>query len=141
MFVAGFIGSPAMNFFHGAVEKLGDGLAFRNEEMNLILPEGLVRKYEEDAGRKVVLGIRPHHIQDARLSQQLPGWEKLKAKVEVVEPLGNEVVLVLSLGGTQFRAAVDPHTDAKVHDVIEIRLDLNKMYLFDEVTEEVINQR
>jgi len=139
MFVAGFIGSPAMNFFQGVLEEGICGLAFRNREMNLTLPEELGRKYQRYTGRKVVLGIRPHHMHDARLSQQLPGWEKMKAKVEVVEPLGNEVVLVLSVGEIQFRAVVDPHTEAKVHEVVELLIDLNKMHLFDEGTEEVIH--
>lgn len=138
MFVAGFIGSPAMNFFRGVVEHERDGLVFRNEALHLALPEECRKRYEKAAGGKVVLGIRPHHMQDAARSPVLPGWTVLKAKVELVEPVGNEAVLLLSVGGMQFRAVVDPHTEAKVHHEMEIRLDLTKMHLFEEETEEAI---
>ena len=138
LFVAGFIGSPAMNFFPGAVEGEGGRLFFRNEEMELPLPELWRDKRVEVTGRRVVLGIRPHHMKEAALSPALEGWEKVIAKVEVMEPMGNEVVLLLSMGKTQFRAAVDPHTKSRVHDLIEVWFDLNRIHLFDEKTEEAI---
>jgi len=138
MFVAGFIGSPAMNFFSGGLERDRDELVFRNEELDLTLPEECRKRCENAAGKKVMLGIRPHHMQDAALSPDLPGWTRLKARVELVEPMGNEVVLLLSIGGMQFRAVVDPHTEARAHHEMEIRVDLTKIHLFDEKTEEAI---
>lgn len=138
MFVAGFIGSPAMNFFSGVLESADDRLRFRNEKLSLTVPDELRKKYVKAGHRKVVLGIRPHHMKDAALSPHLPGWTTLKARVELVEPVGNEVVLLVSIGETQFRAVVDPHTEAKIHHEMEIRLDLTKIHLFDEKTEEAI---
>jgi multiple sugar transport system ATP-binding protein len=138
MFVAGFIGSPAMNFFRGHLEKDGGRLLFKNEAMSLIIPDDRSRGCERAAGKTVVLGIRPHHMQDAAWSPEMRDRATVKAKVDLVEPVGNEVVLLLSLGGTQFRAAVDPRTEAKMHQEVEIRLDLTKIHLFDEETEEAI---
>ncbi|RJR53987.1 MAG: sn-glycerol-3-phosphate ABC transporter ATP-binding protein UgpC [Desulfobacteraceae bacterium] len=138
MFVAGFIGSPAMNFFRGVVERDHDRFFFRNEEMSLLLPDELRKQHEKAAGRRVVLGIRPHDMTDAELSSDSPGWSGMKGRVELVEPTGNEVVLLLSLGSTQFRAVVDPGTKAKVHQEIEIRFDPAKIHLFDDETEKAI---
>jgi multiple sugar transport system ATP-binding protein len=127
-----------MNFFRGVLEEDGGRLAFRNEEWSLIFSDEWRKRYERAAGRRVVLGIRPHHMQDAALLPESPGWSRLTAKVELIEPMGNEVVLLLSRGGMQFRAVVDPHTEAKMHNEMEILIDLTKIHLFDEKTEEAI---
>ncbi len=134
MFVAGFIGSPAMNFFSGVLEADGGQLLFRNEALALILPDERRRRYEKVTGGRVVMGIRPHHMQDAALSPDLPGWTRVSARVELVEPVGNEVVLLLSRAGMQFRAVVDPHTEARAHQEMGIRMDLTKLHFFDEKT-------
>ena len=138
IFVAGFIGSPAMNFFSVMVEKEDSRIILKNERFRLAVPEELHEKYKRTLGNRMVLGLRPHLIQDAYLSQAQPGWYKLKASVEVVEPMGNEVDLLLSIGNVQFRAIVDPHTTAKVNEEIELLINMNKMHLFDEKTEEII---
>ncbi|UCH19655.1 MAG: TOBE domain-containing protein [Deltaproteobacteria bacterium] len=66
------------------------------------------------------------------------GWDRLKAKAEVIEPTGNEVVLLLSIGDIQFRAIVGPQTKAEANEELELFVNMNKMHLFDIKTEEII---
>jgi multiple sugar transport system ATP-binding protein len=138
IFVAGFIGSPAMNFFPVAVEREGSQIVLKNSSFRLTVPEKLQNKYKKITGSPAILGLRPHVIQDASLTKCQPGWDRLTAKAEVIEPMGNEVVLLLSIGDIQFRAIVDPQTKAKANEDIELLFNMNKMHLFDEKTEEVI---
>jgi multiple sugar transport system ATP-binding protein len=140
MFVAGLIGSPAMNFFPGGVEIDGSGLFFANREMKLRIPDRFKAGYEGACGWNVCLGIRPQSIHDAMLAEWTPGMERVKTRVKLVEPLGNEVILLLSNGKETFRAVVDPHTGASSNTAMEVLFDMNKMYLFDVETETVIRQ-
>jgi len=138
IFVAGFIGSPAMNFFSVSVTKEGTRIMLKDNHFHLPVPEALQAKYEGVVGSNAVLGLRPHMIQDASLTVCQPGWERLKAKAEAVEPMGNEVVLLLSMGSIQFRAIAGPQTKAEVNREIELLVNMNKMHLFDANTEEII---
>ena len=138
MFVAGFIGSPAMNFFPGHVERDESGLFFANPDMKLRIPDRFRARYEGACGREIVLGMRPQSIHDALLADPAPGMERVETRVQLVEPLGNEVILLLSTGRERFRAVVDPRTCACGNKAMEVLFDMNKMYLFHGETEEVI---
>ncbi len=140
MFVAGFIGSPQMNFIDAKIDKRADGtyiLFGENEQVKL--PEGKAKKLEESgfAGTEVVLGIRPEDIHDDELF--ISNSENvIDAKVEVVEPLGAETYLYLTIQGKQFIARVNPRTGAKPQDQIKVAFDATKIHLFDKETEKTI---
>ena len=138
LFVAGFIGSPSMNLLElSVVEENGrlyvDGKAFR-----LVIPRGIEKTYRSRVSEDVIFGIRPEHINDRAFARDIPGRDELEALVDVVEPVGSEVILIVSAGAHQLTAKVDSHTKASVHQPIRLSVDMNQMHLFDKKTGEVI---
>ena len=135
LFVAGFIGSPQMNFFDvkcvtedGKVKlELGGTRIALPEEKGKALLEG---GYE---GKTVVIGIRPKDVYDARLRTDLP--DVIEAPIKVYELLGAEVFLYAEVEGANLTASVEPETTAKVGDRISFALDVNKIHVFDKETE------
>ena len=138
MFVAGFIGSPAMNFVEASVVQDNGRLYVDAGSFRLAIPGSLEGRYRARLNDEVVFGIRPEHIKDRSFSSDIPGRDELEAVVDVVEPVGSEVILIVTVGTHQLTAKVDPHTKASVHQPIELSVDMNKMHLFDKETGEVI---
>jgi len=129
-FVAGFIGSPAMNFFNGKIHQNGGGPV-----ADAGFFSAPVRGEAASAsGKDVTIGIRPEDIEDLAHS----GSRELvpvDAKVEVVEFLGNELQLELSAGGQNFIARMSTETQAKPGDMLRVGLNLRKMHIFDKQSE------
>ena len=138
IFVAGFIGSPAMNFLDVRVTEENGSLFLAGETFRLQVPKGLEGRYLEAKDQEAILGIRPQDIYDKGIRGSFPGGEPLHATVEVVEPVGSEVILLTTCGSAQLTAAVDPQTRAKPHAEMELLVDLNQMHLFDKSTEQVL---
>jgi multiple sugar transport system ATP-binding protein len=140
MFVAGFIGSPQMNFISTKVERRGDEvhLLFSNEDIKL--PEGKAKKLEgtDYIGREVILGIRPENLHDEAVFLDSLTDSIVEAKVEFVEMLGFETLLYLMVDDIDFVARVNPRTRARAGDTIKVAFDTNKVHLFDKETERVI---
>jgi multiple sugar transport system ATP-binding protein len=139
-FVAGFIGSPAMNFFSGKIEA-GEVPVFAESSvgLRLTLPEQFGRRVTSYADRGITLGIRPEHIYDARRCEGAEVKVKVKARVEVVEPMGNEVYVYFSTNPAtmcvaRINAAEEPETGREM----EIVFDTAKVHLFDAETGEVV---
>jgi len=131
LFVAGFIGSPAMNFLPVRVtDDSGDLLAV-GENLGLTIPNQLHERYRRAGHRDVILGIRPEHIFDYTIKGPFPGGQRLNALIEVVEPIGSEVVLLATCGASQLTARVEPQTQAKPQMHLDLILDMNHMHLFD----------
>jgi multiple sugar transport system ATP-binding protein len=105
LFVGGFIGSPAMNLLEADVEREGDRLALTLGSQRLMLDDGVPRALAEYAGRRIILGIRPEGLEDAAVEHGDDDREHLKAKVELREALGSEIVLHLHIDA--FRAQTD----------------------------------
>jgi len=139
-FVAGFIGSPAMNFFETHLIEENGSLYLQGEKFKLLIPKNLQRRYCDAKDQKVIWGIRPEHIYDydKEIKDSLQGGETMRATVELVEPVGSEVILLLSCGLDQFSACVDPKTKARMHDEIELTVDMNHMHLFNKSTGEAL---
>lgn len=141
MFVAGFIGSPAMNFMDAKIEKQGDDYyaegfgAFRIKVPDKFKSE--LQGYEE---KRVVFGIRPEDLTDARITHDLDITEdnSFEAEVEVVEPMGSEIYLYLAIDEHEMIARVDAESDAEVGDKIKLGVYPKKMHIFDNETEEAI---
>lgn len=132
LFVAGFIGSPQMNFIEAAVIKHNDALYLERGETRFSLtPEhSTILADKGYAGRNVILGIRPKDI--------TLGGDSTKASVNRVENLGTDVLLYLTIEGVPCVAILDSDTDAKHGDVVSVRLDLAKAHLFDGDTGEAL---
>lgn len=131
IFVAGFVGSPAMNFFDVLVTEQNGSLLLKGEVFTFSIPKPLIDRYLKAKDQMAILGIRPQDIFDKEVRGPFPGGELLRATVEVVEPVGSEVILLASCGSAQLTATVDPKTLATPHAAIEFLVDMNKMHLFD----------
>jgi multiple sugar transport system ATP-binding protein len=140
MFVAGFIGSPSMNFFPGTIRSHGTGLDFLETNSGaspliVSLDERLARQVSSRVGRAVILGLRPEDISEAVRSPSGPGCE---VKVELVEPMGAETYLHLTTGATNFIARVKPLNRYTQGQFVSVFLDLTKAHCFDPATQNVI---
>jgi multiple sugar transport system ATP-binding protein len=133
MFVAGFIGSPSMNFTRGTLVK-DDDLMFNSKNFKLTIDKTLSKTIDIDKQRDVVLGIRPEHISaDPGFKDKWPG---LSVEVEVIEPMGNESYMYCRTGGQSFilRGPVSPHI--KVGDTVPVYFNLEHIHFFDPDTEQ-----
>jgi multiple sugar transport system ATP-binding protein len=137
LFVAGFIGSPQMNFFDAkctvsggkVVLEVGSNKITLSEEKSKALIDG---GYE---GKTVVMGIRPEDVHDA----QMKSYDSIiEAPVKVYELLGAEVYLYSEVEGANMTARVDPRTTAKAGDTVKFGLDTEKIHVFDKETEKAI---
>lgn len=133
-FVAGFIGSPAMNFFN---VKVSAGKLTNNEGLNMDLPEGKAKLLKEQGyeGKEVILGIRPEDIQASNLAQQAYPNQTIEAEVVVSELLGAETMLYLKAGSTEFVSRVEARDFRNPGEKITVALNLNKSHFFDAQTE------
>ena len=137
LFVAGFIGSPQMNFFNGTLEKDGDDVYANIGDAKLKLPQGKASKPELEAyfGKEVVFGIRPEHIHDEETFIANAPEGVVDAYVDVTEMMGAETYLYLLINGEKAIARVNSRSNAQNGDTIKVALDLNKLHIFDKDTE------
>jgi multiple sugar transport system ATP-binding protein len=137
LFVAGFIGSPQMNFIEAKVIRHGTDVLLNFGEYNIKLPESKTRKLIEGQyeGKDVILGIRPEDIHDEDIFLNASPESTIDATVEVTELLGADTNLYLLVAGQPVTARVNSRTTAKIGDVIKIAFDVNKMHVFDKATE------
>lgn len=140
IFVAGFIGSPQMNFMEAKVlEQNGDiVITFDNE--TIVLPEDKAKIIKEKSyiGKTVIMGIRPEDIDDGVTFLEAHKDAIVEAKVEVVELMGAETNIYMSKGDTNIVVRVNGSSMAKVGDKIKIALDINKIHIFDKETENTV---
>ncbi len=138
LFVAGFIGSPQMNFLDAEVVVNGDSVTLKFGENSVVLPESKAKAVKPYAGKTVILGIRPEDISDyPRFVSEHPECV-CKTKVTGYELLGSEVLLYYSLNDTAMTAKVDSSTPARLGDEITIAFDVAKIHVFDKETEQTI---
>ena len=140
LFVAGFIGSPQMNFIDAKVQKNGSDVLLVFDEYSVKLPEAKAKKLI-DAGyedKTVVLGIRPEDIKDEEMFISQAAGCCLDATVKVYEMLGAEVFLYFTVGKADITVRVNPRTTARPGDTVTIAFDMSKAHVFDKETEEVI---
>ncbi|HZS81644.1 MAG TPA: sn-glycerol-3-phosphate ABC transporter ATP-binding protein UgpC [Stellaceae bacterium] len=138
-FVAGFIGSPAMNFIPCRLEESGGGgLTVRvGDGLVLPVPSGRTASYRAHLGKELILGLRPEHITEAHPHAE-PGTAEFAVPVDVVEPMGMETMLYFAMSGTQICARVSPETPASPGATVNLLADLRHMHLIDPTTNQVI---
>src|SRR5579872_6689805 len=129
-FVAGFIGSPAMNFIPCRLEESGGGgLTVRlGDGLVLPVPSGRTASYRAHLGKELILGLRPEHITEAHPHAE-PGTAEFAVPVDVVEPMGMETMLYFAMSGTQICARVSPETPASPGATVNLLADLRHMHL------------
>ena len=140
LFVAGFIGSPQMNFVDAVPQKEGNNvyLHFHNQKV-LLLPEKAKKVVDGGyLGKEVVMGIRPEHVYDDEARIQAFPNSVIEGKITVYELLGAEVYLYFDTEGFSMTARVNPRTTARSGDTVKFALDMEKIHIFDKETEQVI---
>ncbi len=130
-FVAGFIGSPSMNFVRGKIISEGEQIIFDEGKVQIPLSDIQSEKLSSHLGSEVLWGIRPEDIYDPDTIGRDVTTVEINAKVEVVEPMGNEVFLNLTTGSTPFVARVDPLSMPQVDQKIKLAVDIDKAHFFD----------
>ena len=140
MFVAGFIGSPQMNFIDAQVVKVGSDvvLTFGNNAIKVSEARGKALIENGYEGKTIVLGIRPEDIHDEQIFLNQSPDTVVDAEIKVYEMLGAEVFLYFSLDQYEITARVNPRTTARPGDTIKVAFDASKIHLFDKETEQVI---
>jgi multiple sugar transport system ATP-binding protein len=135
MFVAGFIGSPAINMFNGTLSYGGGAAVFDCKDFRVQITPAQQEILAAYANKQVVLGIRPEDIYDARFNTMAEFPQNLKAECDLVEPLGSEYHIMFKTPGYNFTASFDPKELPKVGQTLEISFDLSKAHVFDPETE------
>jgi multiple sugar transport system ATP-binding protein len=139
MFVAGFIGSPAMNYFEAKLDRRDGGGTVDFGPFNLPLPAEKLSNVADHLGKPIYFGIRPEDVHDAHyVPRGVDEAAKLNANVTVVEPLGSEVFAYVENGGKEMVARLDPRTGARVGQPIDLVIDMGKMHIFDRETEKAL---
>ena len=132
LFVAGFIGTPPMNFFDGIIIEKADGLYFREDSFEIKVLDKWKENLISFVDKKVVFGIRPEDISWSKDEGDI--YPKIKAEIEVVEPMGSETYLYLNTGSHSFIARVEALRRFKVGDKMELPLFMPKAHVFCQET-------
>lgn len=138
-FVAGFIGSPAMNFFDAKVAGSDKEMFLDAEEFRLPAPPDRREKLTGFMGRPVVLGIRPEDIHDRDYAPGNLNGAPVDVLVDVIEPMGSEIYLHLLSGAKSYVARVDPRSKARPGNSVQVLMNLDRLHLFDKETDRAID--
>ena len=134
-FVAGFIGSPAMNFIPCRLEDVGGALRIRlTDRISFALPPSRAARYSAlPRTEKLLLGLRPEHLTESHAHLE-PGVETFETVLDVTEPMGMETLVYFGLDGTPVCGRVNPNAGAKDGAPMRLAMDLNNMHLLNEAT-------
>jgi multiple sugar transport system ATP-binding protein len=135
IFVGGFIGSPAMNFFKG---KLSDNkFTIENENVAISVPEGKMKYLREQGfvGKEIIMGVRPEDIHDEPIFIESSEGTRISVKVDVSELLGAETMVYSSVSGQDFVARLDSRSHIQPGEKIDLAFDMNKSHFFNPETE------
>ncbi|MCI5751650.1 MAG: ABC transporter ATP-binding protein [Oscillospiraceae bacterium] len=154
LFVAGFMGSPQMNFIDSVLRKTEDGkfaVEFGSEDTKtsrgkkyyVEVPESKITEEAEAAlndlvGKEIITGVRPEDIHDEEMFLSAAKTGIIEADVEITEMMGAETYLYLNCEGISLTARVDPRSTARPQDTIRVAIDANKIHIFDKETEKTI---
>jgi len=138
-FVAGFIGSPAMNFMPCHLEQAAGALRVRlSDSLAFPVPAERTARYSSHAGKSnLVLGLRPEHIIETRPHME-PNQHDFDNLIDVVEPMGMETLVYFTIAGVEICGRVNPNAGATADKVMKLRADLSNMHLIDDGTGRVL---
>lgn len=139
-FVAGFLGSPQMNFVKGLTKKKGDQYIFEAEAFNFVVPADVADLLAPHVGKEVIFGIRPEDLWDIPSSSWLEQQHRvtLKVKVDFREMMGSDINVYVKAGKDQLIGRVGTFADPKPGSDIELVMDLRKIHFFDPETQKAI---
>jgi multiple sugar transport system ATP-binding protein len=137
--VAGFIGSPAMNFIPCQLEQAAGALRMRlNDKLSMPVPASRTARYGSFVGKpNLVLGLRPEHIIETRPHIE-PNQHDFDMTIEVVEPMGMETLVYFTIQGVEVCGRVNPTAGAVAGQPMKLRADLSNMHLIDDTTGKVL---
>ena len=135
-FVAGFIGSPAMNFAAVTVTEANGSLIAENSGLRIKLPDETAHRLRSHIGQAVTLGVRPEDLTVADTTN--PDHSCFDAVIEVIEQLGSEILLDMKVGEGVMVASVEPTVRVKVHDKLRVAIRPSRLHVFDAKTEAAI---
>lgn len=138
LFVAGFIGAPAMNFFDVTVVREDGDLSLDGGVFKFQVPADKRQTVEPYTGQEVIFGLRPENIYDPHFTPPGITASIMQGRVDVTELMGNEIFVYLVTGNTTYIARVDPRSDVQAGDEVEVLINMDRMKLFDRRTEEAI---
>jgi len=138
IFVAGFIGSPAMNFFDAMLVERDGRVCVDAGDFLLPIPDDRQEVYRPHLGKEVVIGIRPEDVHDPEYVPPAIQEARVEARVTVTELMGNEVIVYLETDHHEFLGRFDPRTSASVGGVIAATFNMGNMHVFDKETEQAI---
>ncbi len=137
-FVAGFIGSPPMNFMRGNIIKKDGRLYFNEGKVNVKIVDDMRQKLAAYIDKEIIFGIRSEDVYDKLFVSEAPPENVVKVNCEVYEPMGSEVYLYLNTGKHTFIARVGAHNRPKVNQEMDLVFDMSKVHFFDKDSEETI---
>jgi multiple sugar transport system ATP-binding protein len=135
LFVAGFIGSPAMNFFKGSIRSHDNTMFFNTGKLWMKIPPKRREILQKLMNKDVIYGIRPENIYNPEYTPPGSDVELVEAKVEVTELMGNEIFLYLKAEDTSFVARVDPRTHFGIGETAKLAFNMNLFHIFDASTD------
>jgi len=135
VFVAGFIGSPSMNFFDTTIVSEDGKLFADTGDFRLHVPEDRKQVFSDYSGKEIILGIRPENIHGAPFAPPNINAAPIQANVEVIELLGHELHLFVNSGKNNFVAIVDTRMSPGVGNNVDLTIDADQMHLFDKDSE------
>jgi len=131
VFVAGFMGSPAMNFFKAKMQRSDGKLIVDSGAFRTTVPASRVSRCEPYVGKEVIFGIRPEDIHDPNLTPSEIQPSLVETNVDVTELMGNEIFVYLVAGGMNFVARVDPRTSMRTGQKVQVAFNMDNMHLFE----------
>ncbi len=137
-FVAGFMGSPAMNFMRARLEQNGAGLRLRvSDKISLPVPAARTSRYQPLTGKELTLGLRPEHVTEPRRSDRDQNCE-FEVNLDVVEPMGMETMVFFTVDGQEICGRVDPGSAAGPGEKMRLYANMDHMHLIDQQTNLVL---
>src|ERR1700675_4911480 len=137
-FVAGFIGSPAMNFVPGRIVNGGKNLSIRlSDKLTLPLPESRTARYKAYVDKEVIFGLRPEDIIETR-DNLPPGSAAFDVQLDVVEPMGMETMVYFLVEGVEVCGRVNPMAAKDAGETMKLVADMTHMHLIDPATDQIV---
>jgi len=135
VFVGGFIGSPSMNFFDATLVQGDSGVSIDTGIFQIPVPPDMADIYKAHIGKSVIFGIRPEDIHDQEYQPASINPVPIEATVDVIEQMGNEMIVYFEEGGKTFIGRLDPRTKARVGGRINVVINIDNVHVFDPDTE------
>jgi len=136
IFVAGFIGSPTMNFINGTIAEQNGSVYFQSDALKVEVPQGkaVILKEKGCLGKEVIMGVRPEDIHEEPIFLEGSPNTVFTGSVDVTENLGHEMLLYLN-STSPLIARVDGRSNTREGDNVKLAIDMNKIHIFDKETE------